>query len=74
MDCPWDGANEDSPCGGRMTPDGLCMNHSILFFDWWGCNGGYDFYETLPRLEARARADKWHKGLDLNDLDRILRD
>ncbi len=70
MDCPWNEANENSPCSGRMTPDGLCMAHSILF-DFWGCCGGYDQYNSLPLLEARASVDKWHRSLSQSEIERI---
>ncbi len=70
MTCPLEETNENSQCGGGMTPDGLCMAHSILF-DYWGCTGGYDLYDSLPRFEARSRFETWHKGLGVSDIEKM---
>lgn len=57
-------------CEGRITLDGLCMAHSILF-DHWGCNGGYELYETKPREEARKVFKDWLIALTDDDIKRI---
>lgn len=55
-------------CEGRITPDNLCMAHSILF-DFWGCEcEGYFQYDKHPRHKARRMFRDWIKGLTDRDI------
>lgn len=68
--CPLKGQNKNSPCGGGLTHDGLCFNHSVLF-DHWGCGGGYEIYELSGKASARAAFRLWHKKLSANQIKNL---
>lgn len=59
-------------CSREMTPDGLCMEHSVLF-DTWGCNGGYRLYDLFPREVVRRNFRNWLRKLTKKDIKLLMK-